>query len=288
MRKGHEQQMLFFIKELYRRYVEDEVAAYGAEMAYYFLLSIFPFLIFVTTLIGFLPIPGESFLAYLKVLLPHESYQFIRDNLLQILSRRNLKLLSFGIISMLWAASSGMGAAVRGINRALCQKDTRPFWIAVPLSIFFTMLTAALIVIYFVFLIFGRQIGAYLVQSGLPGQFWQIWDFFRHIVALLMMIFVFTLLYRFSPCIKIRWLKALPGAVFTSAGWLAISWLFAWYVNHFWNLSLIYGSIGGIIGLMVWLFISAQLIIMGGEVNAMLIFKKHKANLKELNDREEK
>ena len=124
--------MLFFIKELYRRYVEDEVAAYGAEMAYYFLLSIFPFLIFVTTLIGFLPIPGESFLAYLKVLLPHESYQFIRDNLLQILSRRNLKLLSFGIISMLWAASSGMGAAVRGINRALCQKDTRPFWIAVP------------------------------------------------------------------------------------------------------------------------------------------------------------
>ena len=113
MRKGHEQQMLFFIKELYRRYVEDEVAAYGAEMAYYFLLSIFPFLIFVTTLIGFLPIPEESLLEYLKVLLPHESYQFIRDNLLQILSRRNLKLLSFGIISMLWAASSGWGSGPR-------------------------------------------------------------------------------------------------------------------------------------------------------------------------------
>ena len=72
MRKGHEQQMLFFIKELYRRYVEDEVAAYGAEMAYYFLLSIFPFLIFVTTLIGFCPY-RESLLEYLKVLLPHES-----------------------------------------------------------------------------------------------------------------------------------------------------------------------------------------------------------------------
>jgi len=105
----------------------------------------------------------------------------------------------------------------------------------------------------------------------------QIWVVCRHAIAFLMMVLVFTLIYRYSPCTKVKWRKVIPGAIFTSAGWLIISWLFAWYVNHFWNLSRVYGSIGGVIGLMVWLFISAQLIIMGGEINAILIFN-HKSN----------
>ena len=267
--------MFFFIKEMYRRYVDDEVVAYGAEMAYYFLLSIFPFLIFIITLIGYMPIPTENILESLSFLLPNASYELIQENVEQILNNRNLKLMSFGFISTLWAAASGMGAAIRGINKALCQKDTRPFWIAIPLSILFTMLIAALVILYFVLLIFGKQIGVWLVQVQLPNLTWQIWQIFRHLTAIIMMILIFTILYRYSPCIKIRWRNAVPGAIFTTAGWLIISWLFAWYVNHFWNLSRIYGSIGGIIGLMVWLFISAQLIIMGGEVNAILIFHRH-------------
>src|SRR5690606_13289766 len=120
--------MFFFIKEMYRRYVDDEVVAYGAEMAYYFLLSIFPFLIFIITLIGYMPIPTENILDSLSFLLPNASYELIQENVEQILNNRNLKLMSFGFISTLWAAASGMGAAIRGINKALCQKDTRPFW----------------------------------------------------------------------------------------------------------------------------------------------------------------
>jgi membrane protein len=266
--------MIFYTRKLYRRYVDDEVAAYGAEMAYYFLLSVFPFLIFITTIIGYIPIPEESILESLAALLPYETYELIRENVRQILNNRNPRLLSFGFISMVWAAASGMGAAIRGINKALCQKDTRPFWIAIPLSVLFTILVAVLIVFYFVLLIFGRQIGSYLIQAGLAEFTWQGWDILRYAVAILMMILVFILLFRFSPCIKVRWRNAMPGAIFTTAGWLLVSWLFAWYTNHFWNLSRIYGSIGGIIGLMVWLFISAQLIIMGGEINAILIFQR--------------
>lgn len=276
--------MFFFIKEMYRRYIDDEVVAYGAEMAYYFLLSLFPFLIFIITLIGYIPFSRENILEYLAFLLPQDSYETIRENILQILNNRNIKLMSFGFISTLWAAASGMGAAMRGINKALCQKDTRPFWVAIPLSIAFTLLVAVLIILYFVLLIFGKQIGNWLLQIRMPNLSLQIWHIFRHLIAILMMTLVFTILYRYSPCKKIRWRNAVPGAIFTSAGWLIISWLFAWYVNHFWNLSRIYGSIGGIIGLMVWLFISAQLIIMGGEVNAILIFnryKKHEKKLKE-------
>jgi membrane protein len=127
--------MIFYIRKLYRRYVDDEVAAYGAEMAYYFLLSVFPFLIFITTIIGYIPIPEESILESLAALLPYETYELIRENVRQILNNRNPRLLSFGFISMVWAAASGMGAAIRGINKALCQKDTRPFWIAIPIQL---------------------------------------------------------------------------------------------------------------------------------------------------------
>ena len=274
--------LLKSIRELYRRYVEDEVPAYSAEMAYYFLLAVFPFLIFLTTVIGYLPVSGDDILRPLANLLPSESYHVLRDTAEQVIRSRNLRLMSFGFVSMLWAASSGMGAVMRGINKALCEKDTRPFWVAVPLSILFTILVTLLILFYFILLIFGRQIGDFLLRIGLRWEYWKGWNVIRYAVAIFLMIAVFVILYRYSPCKKIRWRNAMPGAVFTAVGWLLVSLVFSYYVNRFWNLSLVYGSLGGIIALMVWLFISAQLILLGGEVNAMLIFgykdkgKKHR------------
>ena len=152
--------MLFYVKELYRRYIDDEVTVYGAEMAYYFLLSVFPFLIFLTTLIGYLPISGDNFLESMVNLLPYESYLVVRKNVEQVIHTRNLKLMSFGFISMVWASTSGMRAAMKGINRALCQKDSRPSWAAIMLSLLFTVLAAIFIIFSVIFLIFSRQIGA--------------------------------------------------------------------------------------------------------------------------------
>jgi membrane protein len=254
--------------------VEDEVPAYGAEMAYYFLLAVFPFLIFLITIVGYLPVSSDNILAPLANLLPYQSYHALCDNVEQVVNNRNLRLMSFGFISMLWAASSGMGAVMRGINKALCEKDTRPFWIAVPLSVLFTVMVTMLIIFYFILLIFGRQIGEFSARMGFTQPFWKGWHVMRYVVAVSMMVIVFVILYRYSPCKKIRWRNAMPGAVFTTAGWLLVSLAFTFYVNRFWNLSLVYGSLGGMIALLVWLFISAQLIILGGEVNAMLIFSK--------------
>lgn len=274
--------MVFYIKELYRRYIDDQVAVYGAEMAYYFLLSVFPFLIFITTLIGYLPYTGDNFLEYMANLLPYESYLLVRKNVDQVIHTRNLKLLSFGFISMVWASASGMGAVIRGINRALCQKDNRPFWVAIPLSILFTVLAAMSIIFFIILLIFSKQVGAYLLDAGMPQLYWRGWKALRYLLAILILMLVFGLLYRYSPCIKVRWRNAIPGTIFATVGWLLVSWIFSWYVNHFWNLSLIYGSIGGIIGLLIWLYISAQLIILGGELNALLLLYPPGKNAKKI------
>jgi membrane protein len=274
--------VVFYIKELYRRYIDDQVAVYGAEMAYYFLLSVFPFLIFITTLIGYLPYTGDNFLEYMANLLPYESYLLVRKNVDQVIHMRNLKLLSFGFISMVWASASGMGAVIRGINRALCQKDNRPFWVAIPLSILFTVLAAMSIIFFIILLIFSKQVGAYLLDAGMPQLYWRGWKALRYLLAILILMLVFGLLYRYSPCIKVRWRNAIPGTIFATVGWLLVSWIFSWYVNHFWNLSLIYGSIGGIIGLLIWLYISAQLIILGGELNALLLLYPPGKNAKKI------
>ena len=263
--------IFFYIKELYRRYIDDEVAVYGAEMAYYFLLSVFPFLIFITTLVGYLPITGDNFLESMANILPYESYLVVRKNVEQVIHTRSLKLMSFGFISMVWASASGMGAVIRGINRALCQRDNRPFWVAIPLSVLFTILVAILIVFFIILLIFSRQIGAYLLEAGMSQLYWKGWQALKYTLGILTLMVVFVLLYKYSPCVKVRWKNAIPGALFATVGWILVSWLFSWYVNHFWNLSLVYGSIGGIIGLLIWLYISAQLIILGGELNAVLI-----------------
>ena len=141
--------MVFFVKELYRRYIDDEVVAYGAEMAYYFLLSIFPFLIFIITLIGYIPISEESILEYLAILLPHESYELVRENVLQILNNRNLKLMSFGFISMIWASASGMEQLCADQQGPVPEGPKGHFGY-VPLSVLFTT-DYRPVVLYFIF-----------------------------------------------------------------------------------------------------------------------------------------
>ena len=266
--------LLRFIKMLFRRYVDDEVPAYSAQMAYYFLLAFFPFLIFLITIIGYLPISDADILEPLASFLPAISYHVLQENVEQVVKTRNMQLLSFGFVAMLWASSNGMRAIMRGINKALCRDDRMPFWISVPLSIGFTILVTLLIVFYFVLLIFGEQIGELLVRAGMKWEYWKGWDVIRYMTAVLIMIGVFTILFRYSPCKRIKWRNALPGAVFTTVGWLLISLIFTFYVNRFWDPALVYGNLGGIIALLIWLFISAQLIILGGEVNAILIFNR--------------
>lgn len=261
------------IKELYFRYYKDEVPSIGAEMAYYFLLSIFPFMIFLITIIGYSPVSGDEVLKPVENILPLQTYEFFRKTIDEITGKRNLKLMSFGFLSAMWAASNGVSAVMQGINKAYNEKETRPFWKVKAISLLYTFALSLLIVFYIIFLIFGRQIGKFLNHMGHNSLSENGWNWFRYLIIIAMMIIVFATLYHFTPCKRLKWHQSLPGAVFTTLGWFLISLGFSSYVNNFWDLALVYGSIGGIIALLVWLFISAVLIVLGGEVNAILYFE---------------
>lgn len=262
-------------KSLYCRFYDDEVAAVGAQLAYYFVLSFFPFLIFLITLLGYSPVSGEEVLEVLSRVLPDSAYAVIQNNVKGVVHTRNSGLLSFGIITTLWAASNGIGAVIRGLNKAYDVEEVRPFWKVKGEAVLFTIALALIILFSFVLLIFGRYIGIYLTEwLGLSEYFFKIWNVFRYISMLIMMIFVFSALYFYTPNCKLKWRDVIPGSIFSTFGWVATSLGFAYYVNNIANYSRIYGSIGGVMVLLIWLFISAMIILIGGELNATLMFDR--------------
>jgi membrane protein len=263
------------IKNLHFRFYDDEIPALGAQLAYYLLLAFFPFLIFLVTLIGYTPVSSDAILRELSNVLPRETFYLIRNNVTYIVSSKNGGLLSFSIIITLWMASNGVGAIVRGLNKAYDEEEIRPFWKLKGMAILFTIALAIIILSSFILLIFGEMIGNYLAQwLGVSKAFHSLWDMLRYIIMLFIMSLVFAALYRYGPNRRLMWREVIPGAIFATLGWIFTSLGFAYYVNNFGNYSKIYGGIGGVIILLIWLFISAMAILLGGELNATLAFDR--------------
>ena len=187
----------------------------------------------------------------------------------------NVKLLSFSVIGTIWSASHGLNAIIKAFNRAYNVTETRSYFIARGMSI---MLTFAMIFVFLVALflpVFGKQIGMFLFSEfGISEQFIKVWNMSRWVISSSVLFIVFIMLYWIAPNKKITCVSVLPGAVFATIGWVAVSFLFSFYVDKISNYTTTYGSLGGIIVLMVWFYLSGWIIIMGGEINAAVGEKK--------------
>ncbi|NLY42794.1 MAG: YihY/virulence factor BrkB family protein [Clostridiaceae bacterium] len=266
-----------YIKSLYIRFYKDDIPALGAQLAYYFLLSFFPFLILLITIISYTPISSEDVLKELAYILPESAFELIEESVFLGNTKVTGQFLSFGFIAMLWTASNGIGAAVRCLNKAYDVEEKRPFWQIKFMSVFFTIALAIVILLSFVLLIFGQHVGIYLAgRIGIESYFYALWNVIRYISITLIIIMVFAAFYRYVPNRRLCWREVLPGAVFTTISWIIASMGFAFYVNNFGTYSIVYGSLGGAIVLLVWLFLSSMIILMGGELNATLAFDREK------------
>lgn len=266
---------LHVLEALYCRYEDDEVTALGAQMTYYVILAFFPFLIFLLTIVGLTPISTEDVWGQLALVLPESSYKAVNDIMNEIFENRNEALLSFSMIGTLWAASNGLSAMIKGLNKAYDEPETRPFWKLKGLAVLFTVGLALIMLLTFGLLVFGHVIGVQLFKFlGYPDDFELLWGLIKFVIPLTAMLMGFALLYWVAPNRRLRFKSVIPGAVFASLGWIAISLLFSFYVSHFGNFAKSYGSLGGIIVLLVWLYFSCIIILIGGEVNATLTFDR--------------
>ncbi len=259
-------------KHLLTRIQDHEVTALAAQTTYYLVLSFFPFLIFLITVISYTPLLSQEIIYELEPFLPDETFQLVMDNVQNILESRSGALLSTGMLLTVFLASNGVAALVKGINKAYKTDKKRPFWKARGMAVLLTLAFTLLILISLLLLVFGQLIGTYVFDfMGLPELFKDIWGLVRIVVPLASMIVMFTFFYKVGPQNKVTLRESLPGAIFSTIGWLVLSFGFSYYVNHFGNYTVTYGSIGGIIVLLIWLYLSSIVIILGGEINAWRI-----------------
>ena len=273
--KYYNKKWILFIDQLLFRFKDDAVTAIGAQLTYYLILSIFPFLIFFLNILSFTPIAREDIFGGLIIVLPIETQKILSGIITEIVQSSSETLLSLGAITGIWAASKGIMAVIRAINRAYDFEESRSYWRLRGLSIVFTLALLILLTLVFLTLVFGELLGNKVFAFiGKTETFITIWRYFRVAISLFSMILIFALLYKFSPSTKkerrIKFKNTLPGAIFASIGWIIISTIFSYYVNNFGNFSKTYGSLGGIIVLLIWLYISSIIIVLGGEINATL------------------
>lgn len=260
-----------FFKELITRIKLVDVVGLGSQLAYFFLLSLFPLLIFLLTLLPYLNIDQSALFDFIKEYAPTNVYSIIENTLGEVLNNRSGGLLSLGVIGTIWSASNGMNALTRALNQSYFSQEKRSFVMKRVLSIVFTLMLIGVVAVALVLPVFGEQIGKTIFSyMGLDEEFLTVWNSIRWTIPPLLIFAVFTLVYWLVPAVKMRIKDAIPGAVFSTVGWILASLAFSFYVGNFANYSNTYGSIGGIIVLMVWMYFSAIILILGGQVNAVM------------------
>lgn len=263
------------IRSLFFRYIDDEITAMGSQLAYSLLLSFFPFLILLITLIGYSSIRSEEVLAALAGVLPNDVMKLISKTVVEVVDTKRTDLLSISMITTIWTASNGFNAVIRGLNKAYDEKEKRPYWKVQLTAILCTLGLALILITSLGLLVFGEVGVKFLVKklhATYSAEF--LIDAARYVIGLSVMILVFTAVYRYTPSKRLNWYETIPGAIFTTLGLTLVSLGFSFYVNNFGSYSKLYGSIGAVIALMSWLFIISIIVLIGGEINATLAYRK--------------
>ena len=264
------EKMMYYGKRLFGELKKDSATGLAAQQAYYYMLAIFPLLILIVAIVPYLNIDPQRAINVVNQLLPEESAQMIRENIIRLVSERNGGLLTFGIIGTIWSASNGMNAFIKAVNSAFDVKETRSFIKARLVSIMLTFGLIIAIVVALLLPVFGNVL-LDMVQSfvNIPETFNIIFSIVRWIVAIIVIAAILTVLYRIAPNKQYPFKHVIPGAVFATVVWLLISLGFSFYVSNFGNYSATYGSLGGVIVLMLWLFLTGLALVLGGEINAI-------------------
>lgn len=255
----------------------DDIFALGAQLAYYLMLSFFPFLIFLMTIVGFSRLNSADILDGLRTILPNNVFSLIDTTVIELVDTQNAGLLGASIILTIWSASSGFRAVIKGLNKAYNVKDSRSFIKRSFVAIVFTLALAIIIVLTLAMLVFGELIGKYLLTI-LPFEevIISIWNLGRYLIVISMMIWIFACMYRYTPAKKIPWREVYPGAIISTLGWIIVSLGFSYYINNIANYSRLYGSVGAVFVLMTWLYITSMILILGAEFNSVMRVKRNR------------
>jgi len=263
--------------KIWNKLFDDDVFGRAAQLAYYWLFSIFPLLIFLTTLLAFLPMRRDldQWIGALSAVLPPEAYTLLNNTFQQIASQQRGGLLSFSVLLTVWSSSSGMGAIITALNKAYDTAPARAWWKERLLAVALTLGLAVFVISALALIFFGESIGARIATYfGFSSTFETVWAVAQWPIVIGLVLLGVELIYYFAPNVGKgengkRWKLLTPGAVFAVGLWLLISFGFRFYVSHFGHFDATYGALGGVMVLMLWLYLTGVAILVGGEINSV-------------------
>jgi membrane protein len=253
---------------------KDKIFSHAAELAYYFLLGLFPLLLFLTSVIGLVIGSGtglrHSLFNYLGKVLPSSASQLVSDTMFEVSSASGGGKLSFGVLAALWAASNGMGAISQSLNAAYHVEESRSWWKQRLIAVGLTIALAVLIISALVLVLYGGKIADGLAASyGFGVVFVVLWRILQWPIVLVFLLLGFALIYYWAPDLRDQnWRWVTPGSTVAVALWLLVSLAFRLYLHFFDSYSKTYGSLGAVIVLMLWFYLTGASILIGGEINS--------------------
>ena len=250
---------------------KDDVFALSSQLSYYLMLSFFPFILFLITLVGFSRLSSDEVLNGLAGLLPQSIVDLTTSTVMEIFDNQYTGLLGVSILLMIWTSSSAFRAVIKGVNKAYDFKESRSFIKRALISMMGILALAVIIILSLSMLVFGDVISQY-IRNVIPfyKAFLFIWNMFRYAFVFIVMIFIFAGIYCMAPAKRLKSKEVIPGAVFSTIGWIIVSFGFSFYINNFGNYSRFYGSLGAVFILMTWLFLISMIFILGVEINCVL------------------
>lgn len=259
-------------RRIWRESQQDELLGRAAQLSYYALLALFPALIFLTALMGLFSVQSymPELMSYLRNVLPADALSMVKRFLDQIAEGSGANVLSLGALGALWASSSGVTAIMDALNVVYdVKEDSRPFWRSRLTAILLTLALAGFVILALTLVLYGSSIGSWIADFvGLGHAFAWAWNILQWPVIVGLMLLVVDAVYYVCPDIEQDWRWVTPGSVFAVTMWVIVSLGFKAYVDNFGDYNKVYGSIAGVIVLMLWLYWSGMVLLLGGEINA--------------------
>ena len=266
--------LVFFFEELNTGTVTNK----ASSLAYNFMLALFPATIFLFTLIPYIPIHDfqDNLIKLMGQVMPQNAYRAFQDTITEIVKKKSGGLFSFGFLATMFFATNGVARLMQAFNKSSLQDETRSYlkrrWVALVLTVVISLSLLIAVAI----MIVGHNILTFLQhQFNSKAYAWyMIIALFRWIVVIVIFFVTVSLLYRYGPAHKQRWNFLSPGSIFATSLAVLTSLGFTFYINNFSHYNQLYGSIGTLIVVMIWLYLNSLIILLGYELNASIELSK--------------
>ena len=254
---------------------KDHITAYSAQAAFFTVLSFFPFLIVVLSLMRFFPITLQDMIDLVRDYLPEQYSGAVIPIINSLNGRLTTTYMSLTILTLLWSASKGILSMMTGLNTIHEIEEKRNYFVLRFISSIYIGLMAVAVLFGMVLLLFGNSllIQLYRFQPVLENQH-LVFASIRFTLAFLIFLIVFIIMFRFLPSDNFKTKEILPGALFASIGWLILSFLFSMYFDNFSFYNIMYGGLTSILLTLLWLYFCMMILFIGAEINQYFLNSK--------------